>query len=270
MGKNINVEELKMIQLKILDSIDDFCKKKEIQYFLFSGTLIGAVRHKGYIPWDDDVDICMKRKDYNRFFSEFNHQRSDALKAISAETEKSYYLASGKVIDTGTVIEEENNCAMPIGVYVDVFPMDNLPADDRKLKRLNYQIDIYRKMLVLKSVPVSDRRSAVKNCILKVSSFLLKPITMQHIITKITELATSYNEDDTCNRIADISVFTYGMKEVFPRKDFEKATQLEFEGKMYSAPENYKHVLSNMYGDYMKLPPIEKQTSHHHFTAYWK
>ena len=72
MKKDISVEELKMIQLKILDSIDDFCKKNGIQYFLFSGTLIGAVRHKGYIPWDDDVDICMKRKDYNRFFSEFN------------------------------------------------------------------------------------------------------------------------------------------------------------------------------------------------------
>lgn len=66
MKKDISVEELKMIQLKILDSIDDFCKKNGIQYFLFSGTLIGAVRHKGYIPWDDDVDICMKRKDYNR------------------------------------------------------------------------------------------------------------------------------------------------------------------------------------------------------------
>ena len=83
MKKNISVEELKMLQLKILDSIDDFCKKNEIQYFLFSGTLIGAVRHKGYIPWDDDVDICMKRKDYDRFFAEFNQQRQDTLKAIS-------------------------------------------------------------------------------------------------------------------------------------------------------------------------------------------
>ena len=270
MKKNISVEELKMLQLKILDSIDDFCQKNEIQYFLFSGTLIGAVRHKGYIPWDDDVDICMKRKDYDRFFAEFNQQRQDTLKAISTETEKDYYLASGKVIDTATVIEEENNYAMPIGVYVDVFPMDYLPADDKKLKQLNHRIDIYRKMLVLKSVPVSERRSTVKNWVLKVSSFLLKPISMQHLISKITKLATSYNDDATCNRIADISVFTYGMKEVFPCEDFAEAVELEFEGKKYSAPKNYKHVLSNMYGDYMKLPPKEKQVSHHHFTAYWK
>lgn len=270
MKKNISVKELKMIQLKILDSIDDFCKKKGIQYFLFSGTLIGAVRHKGYIPWDDDVDICMKRKDYDRFILEFNQQRRDTLKAISAETEKNYYLASGKVIDTATVIEEENNCAMPIGVYVDIFPMDNLPADDKKLKKLNHKIDIYRKMLILKSVPVSDRRSAVKNWVLKASSFLLKPISMQYIIRKITKLATSYNDDDTCNRIADISVFTYGMKEVFPCEDFAEVAELEFEGKIYSVPKNYKHVLSNMYGDFMKLPPKDKQVSHHHFTAYWK
>ena len=208
MKKDISVEELKMIQLKILDSIDDFCKKNGMQYFLFSGTLIGAVRHKGYIPWDDDVDICMKRKDYDRFFSEFNQQRRDTLKSISAETEKNYYLASGKVIDTATVIEEENNCAMPIGVYVDIFPMDNLPSDDKKLKKLNHRIDIYRKMLIL--------------------------------------------------------------KEVFPCEDFAETAELEFEGKTYSVPKNYKHVLSNMYGDYMKLPPKEKQVSHHHFTAYWK
>lgn len=174
------------------------------------------------------------------------------------------------MIDTATVIEEENNCAMPIGVYVDIFPMDNLPADDKKLEKLNHRIDIYRKMLILKSVPVSDRRSAVKNWILKVSSFLLKPISMQHIIRKITKLAVSYNDDATCNRIADISVFTYGMKEVFPCEDFAEAAELEFEGKTYSVPKNYKHVLSNMYGDYMKLPPKEKQISHHHFTAYWK
>lgn len=200
MKKDISVEELKMIQLKILDSIDDFCKKNGMQYFLFSGTLIGAVRHKGYIPWDDDVDICMKRKDYDRFFAEFNQQRQDTLKAISTETEKDYYLASGKVIDTATVIEEENNYAMPIGVYVDVFPMDYLPADDKKLKQLNHRIDIYRKMLVLKSVPVSDRRSTVKNWVLKVSSFLLKPISMQHLISKIAKLATSYGLYDIVER----------------------------------------------------------------------
>ena len=83
-------------------------------------------------------------------------------------------------------------------------------------------------------------------------------------------MAVSYNDDATCNRIADISVFTYGMKEVFPCEDFAEAAELEFEGKTYSVPKNYKHVLSNMYGDYMKLPPKEKQISHHHFTAYWK
>ena len=86
---------------------------------------------------------------------------------------------------------------------LDVFPMDYLPADDKKLKQLNHRIDIYRKMLVLKSVPVSDRRSTVKNWVLKVSSFLLKPISMQHLISKIAKLATSYNDDATCNRIAD-------------------------------------------------------------------
>ncbi len=88
MKKDISVEELKMIQLKILDSIDDFCKKTEYNISCFSGTLIGAVRHKGYIPWDDDVDICMKRKDYNRFFSEFNQQRQDTLKKLFQQKQR--------------------------------------------------------------------------------------------------------------------------------------------------------------------------------------
>ena len=126
-------------------------------------------------------------------------------------------------------------------------------------------------MLILKSVPVSDRRSAVKNWILKVSSFLLKPISMQHIIRKITKLAVSYNDDATCNRIADISVFTYGMKEVFSSvRILQKQQNLNLKGKTYSVPKNYKHGSFKYVWRYMKLPPKEKQVSHHHFTAYWK
>ena len=131
--KRIDTSEMKLIEMSILNEIDRFCKERGITYFLFVGTLLGAVRHKGFIPWDDDIDICMKREDYEKFFHDFNINRDDCLFAVNYKNDDEYYLASGKVIDTRTLLIEEKDAA-PIGVYVDVFPMDRLPNNKFKFK----------------------------------------------------------------------------------------------------------------------------------------
>lgn len=268
--KMIDTVELKEIQLQILEEIDRFCQANSIQYFLFAGTLIGAVRHNGYIPWDDDIDICMKRSDYERFFSTFNcSSYSGYLSAICHENDKEYYLAAGKVVDTRTVLIEKTKFKHSIGVYVDVFPMDNLPAEDNKIKALDSKLKKYRWMQTLKTVVPDSKRSMLKNLALYCGEILLRPVSISTIIRKITLLAKTFAHCEN-EKLADISVFTYGMKEVFPASDFAESCKLSFEGKKFNAPINYDDVLSRMYGDYMKLPPKEKQISHHVFEAYWK
>ncbi len=266
----ITKDQLKRIQIDILDAVDAYCKENEIPYYLFAGTLIGAARHKGYIPWDDDIDICMRRNDYDQFFQEFNLNRNDSYQAISHKNTSGYYLAAGKVVDNRTVMQENSNSRITFGVYVDVFPMDDLPSDDKKLLQLNRKIDLWRKLLILKRLQVSKDRKWYKNLPVRMGHVILALFSYNYLIKKIEKIAKTYNGMVECNRLGDISVFSYGMREVFDLKDFQPEGKIEFEGKMYNCPGKYDVVLSKMYGDYMKLPPKEKQVSHHVYHAYWR
>ena len=120
--KYINVEELKHIQLDMLSDIAEFCEQNNIKYFLAYGTLIGAIRHKGYIPWDDDIDICMPRPDYDKFLSLYN-KKDSAYKAVAFELDENYKLPFAKVNDTRTVMWETMYDQDVFGVYIDVFPL---------------------------------------------------------------------------------------------------------------------------------------------------
>ena len=269
--KELSVQDMKSLQLKILNEVDNFCKQHGLTYYIFAGTLIGAVRHKGYIPWDDDVDICMKREDYNLFFQQFNAENQSRYRAISIETESEYYLASGKVIDTHTLMKENTASSYKIGVYIDVFPMDYIPSDIKHYKKTNMSIGFYRYLLSLKNAATKKKRVLWKKIVIALGQFLLKPISRTYILDKISTLSQQYltDHDDNFN-LADISVYTYGKRELFPLSDFASTVELDFEDLKLSAPVGYDHVLSSMYGDYMKLPPKEKQISHHDYKVYWK
>lgn len=122
MKKTIDIKELKKIQLGLLNALDDYCVQNDLTYYLAYGTLIGAIRHKGYIPWDDDIDVMMPREDYNKFIANFNNDKhASNVKAISHEIDTDYYLSFAKLINKSTVMQEEVNSDYQIGVYIDVF-----------------------------------------------------------------------------------------------------------------------------------------------------
>ena len=140
MLRQIDIEELKKIQLDILIAVDDFCSKNNIKYFLSFGTLLGTIRHRGYIPWDDDIDIIMLRDDYNRFLETFNHSY---YKVNSIQNNPTYFLAFAKVTDERTVMQEEIVYPTEYGVYIDVFVVDGVPSStiaQRNLFRVAYRL----------------------------------------------------------------------------------------------------------------------------------
>lgn len=196
----IPLEELKSRQLEILTRIDKFCTEHNIQYSLAFGTLLGAIRHKGYIPWDDDIDIMMLRSDYNRFISLFYDEQ---LRVLSIENESRYILPFAKVVDNNSILIEQSTMELPLGIYVDIFPVDNIPDDIslrndfyRKKKILNYLHDI-------KILTYSSKRSRWKNCLLGVAKFLTFFLNPSNLTKKISAYSQKYS-GLICN---DVAVF---------------------------------------------------------------
>ena len=144
MRKITDIHELRQIQIGILDEVHQYCEAHGLRYFLSSGTLIGAVRHKGYIPWDDDIDVYMPRKDYERFLREF--KGNEQYKLLNPAKEPHYYYTFAKVIDLRTRMVEDETVGFEIGVYMDIFPVDYVPDDMKerehvfKSKKLLYKI----------------------------------------------------------------------------------------------------------------------------------
>lgn len=262
----IDVDELKRLQLEMLVEIDKYCNANNIQYSLAYGTLLGAVRHQGYIPWDDDIDIMMLRDDYEKFISSF---RTPHMEALYHQKSKSYYLPFAKVVRTDTVMEEDVSIKSDMGVYIDVFPIDTLPSRKINRKVLFTLRRILNSIYQFKVVRLSSHRGRVKNIILGMGKLLCKPISMHCLLTGMERLSRIHAGKPSCycSPIADIDR-TSGR--VFVKDLFTSYTSLNFEGKSFQAISSYDAWLSQVYGDYMALPPADKQVSHHLFKAYWK
>lgn len=264
--RSIDTNELKKIQLDILDNIDSFCKKNKINYWLDYGTLLGAVRHSGYIPWDDDIDIGMLRDDYNKFLKEYNNS-SSKYKLIASEIDKDYYFAFGKVMDTNTILYEPDENGLKIGVYVDIFVHDKASDNMDDNKKSYKKRDLYQKLRIAQLFPdLYDKTSLKKKILRFFINTYLKCLPKNYYTKKIIKNSQKYSNQDT-NKIADF----LAPYEVIVDKDiFDNFTYLKFEKNKYPVPEMYDEYLKAIYGDYMTLPPKEKQVSNHKFVAYYK
>lgn len=263
MGKCIEIEELKKIQLEILDNVHNFCIKNGIKYYLMYGTLIGAIRHKGYIPWDDDIDISMPRPDYEIFMKSFNLEDS-YLKFIAHELDPKYPYTFGKVVDTRTKLIEYTSLDYPLGVNIDVFPIDGVDDDFSLLKNQIF----FRKILNIKTIKYSNKRSVLKNILLLFLKSLLVLIPTNFIVDRMVKNTNKHSYFDS-SKVCCLAMGTKLNKPV-PREYFEKGVLREFEDRKYYVPIGYHEYLKSVFGDYMKLPPEEKRNSHHVFKAYYK
>jgi len=266
--KAIDIKELKVLQLEIMQSIHDFCIQNDIRYSISGGTLLGAVRHKGYIPWDDDIDCMMPRPDYEKFLRTFNRKKSD-FKVISCYNNKSFYQPFAKVINTKTIlIGSGDRKIQNLGVNVDVFPIDGLPNEEKNRKRYwnkigkkkNFSSVIYTKFM--------PNEFWIKKIIRIILYYLFRPFPANWYAKKLHKIAMK-NSFENSIFVAN-SIFGYHTKEQMPKTLFDDFILLDFENKSFLSVKNYDTYLSNLFGDYMQLPPKEKQIQKHDFEVFWR
>ena len=261
----ITIEEGKQVQLNILLAVADYCKREGLRYFLCGGTLIGAVRHQGFIPWDDDIDISMPRPDYERFLAGFRHPD---YRLYHWREDGRELLPFAKVYDSRTVIRENTDLGDEIGINIDVFPVDGLPDDDAKIRKLLSRMRWLRGWYVAATLKDSSHRSAARKLQLGAMRLFYRLRPIQHrLCGKLVKEAQQY-PFDTSDRVA-VLVWGYWEKEVVPRSSACRFTEAPFEGHPLSIPVEYDVYLRSLYGDYMQLPPESKRKYKHHAEMYW-
>lgn len=260
--ENTELETLRKCQLGILERLHSFCHLHGLRYSLSSGTMLGAVRHKGFIPWDDDVDIMMPRPDYDKFISMTLNGFVDGYAVVSAYNTPHYYLPFAKVIDENTtLIELKASKGCVLGAFVDVFPLDAVPEDEKERKILYAS---YRKQLRRMGIVTLDfgwHESGVKAWIkgkLYRNVFGWKG---RELFLRSEGLVKSVPYDKT--RRVCLYCSDYGEREIYPKAMFEEYARTDFEGLQLDCLRDSDTYLSQLYGDYMQLPPEEERVSHH-------
>jgi len=266
--KEVSDTELKKIQIEILQHVDAFCHQNNIVYSIAYGTLIGAVRHKGYIPWDDDIDIVMTRSEYNRFLTLYEKEDRSQYKVYNFNTNSQCTIPFTKIFDNETLWIELVENPVHIGINIDVFPLDRMPDDGRYLKVVK-KVEFFKNILMLKQVSISTGRNPVKNLILRLAHFVLKKVSISKMVRIINNVGLTY-KNESFEKYANVVWTAYGNRDYVYGKDITRVVRLPFENVEFDAYVGYDTWLHTIFNDYMQLPPIEKRVTHHAFKAYRK
>lgn len=272
MRKELTLKELQTESLKILKDVHSFCVENGIMYSVAYGTLIGAIRHKGFIPWDDDVDIIMPRPDYDRFCANY---KSDRFKFRCRQNDKKCYLAFARVYDDERTTTETMIpwCSGNGGVWIDVFPADNVSDVEMEYKK--HKKTLWRKW---KTVTVARAATAGydknKSFVFNLRLFVKKTLTLNGLLTgclldSFMKKAKSVmvNGSSHWSQVTCMDGYEWHRTE-----DFSSTIIMPFEDTNVMVMNGYDNVLRNCYGDYMKLPPVEQRVGHSDGLTkfYWK
>lgn len=256
------VRKLQLVELEILEEIDRICKNNNIDYFISGGTLLGAIRHKGFIPWDDDIDIAMTRKNYNKFTAACLKELNNKYIIDNYRTNKKCCLSYTKIKKKNTMFVEhknKNNYSEKDGIWVDVFPLDAVKKKMSKFHKFQKRLfDYLYTLITIKNGSNYYQNSDTKK---KIYGIILKIVPVKFMVLLLEKVIGFYDEDKvnylcSFSTVYDIEKDTFDKRELFPYK------KIIFEKQQVMGIEGYDYYLSQMYGDYMKLPPKEKQVNH--------
>lgn len=262
--KKLDIDEIKEVELGVMDYIHNICKEKGINYSLAYGSLLGAVRHKGFIPWDDDLDIALKRDEYDKLYQAILEDNNSIYKVVSWENDSRYPYPFYRVYDSRTVYENnyiQND--IELGICVDVFPFDDYKDVNKEITKL----DMYRRLSVYTLYGIRNKEAGIKNIV----RYLML------VAFRLTRVKTWNKKLNDCSKASvDGEYIDYLMESKkystkLDVKALDEVVECKFEDRIYNIPKDYDHILTTIYGsDYMEIPPLEKRIQHDDFVAYIK
>lgn len=261
--REIGINELKELQVGVLEAIHSFCVENNITYSIACGTALGAIRHKGYIPWDDDIDIYLLRNDYNRLVVEFPELYANHIRLMSLERNTSWDRPYAKAYDDRTILLENKKV---LGVNIDIYPIDDVPDDDCEWRKYNMKRRFWQRYYGYTGVlsGITWYKTFALRCIHFTTLFYPRK-KMARYLNKLAQL----NNNKGYSRVFECA---QGMLQRHPFKKalFDNVVEVVFENKRFMVFYDADSYLTNAYGDYMQLPPEEKRVTHHSYKAYWK
>ena len=262
--KKLDIDEIKEVELGVMDYIHNICREKGINYSLAYGSLLGAVRHRGFIPWDDDLDIALKRDQYDQLYQAILEDNNSIYKVVSWENDSRYPYPFYRVYDSRTVYENnyiQND--IELGICVDVFPFDDYKDVNKEITKL----DMYRRLSVYTLYGIRNKEAGIKNII----RYLML------VVFRLTRVKTWNKKLNDCSKApVDGEYIDYLMESKkystkLDAKALDEVVECKFEDRVYNIPKDYDHILTTIYGlDYMEVPPLEKRIQHDDFVAYIK
>ena len=268
--RKIEIDEMRQRLLSMAEYLQNICKENGLKMFLSGGTLLGAVRHKGFIPWDDDIDVHMPRPDYDRLIKIFKEKENiGKYKLLSHELNDKYVYTFAKLVDDDTLlIEDDIYSGVDMGLYLDIFPIDGLGDDiataEKQMKKMNKYLVMNYALLVK---PWRKKCTFFKNFAIELMRCAVKIYGINRLHKKIRKLAKSLPYEQ-CEYVGEY-IDQVGSNRIVRRSEvYGDSVDMQFEGLKLPAPVGWDKYLTQFYGDYMQLPPEKKRVATHGYILY--
>lgn len=243
---------------------DQVCERNGLRYYAIGGTFLGAIRHKGFIPWDNDIDVAMPRKDYDRAVEIINSDKSKYIMETPQSEAPDYLYSVAKMYDTTTTLIEDLKVETIRGVYIDVFPMDGMGNDKELINEKYRRINTMNNLFAMRTCSIRSQRAWWKNLAIRFSSVVPeKVLNTKKLLMKMDNECRKYSFEDS--DYVGVLLTQYGTKYIMPKELFLKTKRYQFENTTIVGVEDYNTYLTLLFGDWKKLPPKEKQIEGHDY-----
>lgn len=270
----LTMHEIQAVSLEILKQVADLCEELNLRYFLAWGTLIGAIRHKGFIPWDDDVDIMMPRPDYDKLLEYLSSSKLPNLTLFNRQTCSEYPYMISRISDDRYILEMENEKSVGMGIFIDIYPMDGMGSTLEEALKFGAYTDRQASLCYQATrdhFAMETTTSLIRKIIKRPVFWYAKVVGKDKFQDNIERYMSQHTiEYDKAEWVGDLVWLSGGAREILKREWLDGFEMAPFEQYHFRIPKMYDPVLKQTYGDYMKLPPETERVGHHYYSAFRK